>query len=52
MLKYFFRHGMIVDKNHEIYSFKQSKWLENLIKFNTRKSKAKNELEKDFWKKY
>ena len=28
MLKFYNRHGMIVDKIHEIISFKQSKWLE------------------------
>ena len=27
MLKLFVRHGMIMDKNHEIIPFKQSKWL-------------------------
>ena len=40
---------MIVDEIHEIISFKQSKWLENLIDFNTQKrNKAKNDFEKDF----
>ena len=28
MLKFYVRHGMVVDKIHEIISFKQSKWLE------------------------
>ena len=37
MLKVFVRHGMIVDKIHEIISFKQSKWLEKYISFNTQK---------------
>ena len=51
MLEFFVRHGMIVDKFHEIISFKQSKWLENYIKFNTRKQNiAKTEFEKDFYK--
>ena len=27
MLRFYVRHGMIVDKIHEIFSFKQSKWL-------------------------
>ena len=27
MLNFFERHGMVVDKIHEIISFKQSKWL-------------------------
>ena len=42
---------MIVEKIHEIISFKQSKWLEKYISFNTQKrNKAKNDLEKDFFK--
>ena len=51
MLKFYVRHGMVVDKLHEIISFKQSKWLENFISFNTQKrNKAKNDFEKDFYK--
>ena len=51
MLKFYVRHGMIVEKVHEIISFKQSKWLESYISFNTQKrSKAKNDFEKDFFK--
>ena len=51
MLKFYIRHGMIVDKVHNIISFKQSKWLEKYINFNTRKRKiAKNDFEKDFYK--
>ena len=51
MLKFYIRHGMIVEKVHEIISFKQSKWLESYISFNTQKrNKAKNEFEKDFFK--
>ena len=50
-LKFYVRHGMIVEKVHEIISFKQSKWLECYISFNTQKrNKAKNEFEKDFFK--
>ena len=42
---------MIVDKIHEIISFKQSKWLEKNISSNTQKrNKAKNDFEKDFYK--
>ena len=49
MLKFYVRHGMIVEKIHEIISSKQSKWLESYISFNTQKrNKAKNEFEKDF----
>ena len=51
MLKFYVRHGMIVEKIHEIISFKQSKWLECYISFNTQKrNKARNEFEKDFFK--
>ena len=51
MLKFYVRHGMIVEKIHEIISFKQSKWLEGYISFNTQKrNKAKNDFEKDFFK--
>ena len=51
MLKFYVRHGMVVEKIHEIVSFKQSKWLESYISFNTQKrNKAKNEFEKDFFK--
>ena len=51
MLKFYVRHGMVVEKIHEITSFKQSKWLEIYISFNTQKrNKAKNDFEKDFFK--
>ena len=51
MLKFYVRHGMIVEKIHEILSFKQCKWLEGYISFNTQKrNKAKNDFEKDFFK--
>ena len=51
MLEFYVRHGMIVEKIHEIISFKQSKWLESYISFNTQKrNKAKNDFEKDFFK--
>ena len=51
MLKIYVRHGMTVDKVHEIISFRQSKWLEKYISFNTQKRKrAKNDSEKDFYK--
>ena len=51
MLKFYVRHGMIVEKIHEIISFKQSKWLECYISSNTQKrNKAKNDFEKDFFK--
>ena len=51
MLKFYMRHRMLVDKIHKILSFKQSKWLEKYINFNTQKrNKAKNDFEKDFYK--
>ena len=51
VLKSYVRHGMIVEKIHEIISFKQSRWLEKYISFNTQKrNKAKNDFEKDFLK--
>ena len=31
MVKFFIRHGMIVNKVHNIILFKQSKWLEKYI---------------------
>ena len=51
MLKFYVKYGMIVDKVHEIISFKQSKWLENYINFNTQKRNLSiNDFEKDFYK--
>ena len=35
MLKFYIRHGMIVDKVHDIISFRQSRWLEKYRNFNT-----------------
>ena len=51
MLTFYVRHGMIVDKVHEIISFRQSRWLEKYINFNTQKrNQAANEFGKDFYK--
>ena len=51
LLKFYVRHGMIIDKIHDIISFKQSKWLEKYINFNTQKrNQAVNDFEKDFYK--
>ena len=51
ILKVFVRHGMIVNKVHDIISFKQSKWLEKYINFNTQKrNQAVNDFEKVFCK--
>ena len=51
MFKFCIRHGMVIDKILDIISFRQSKWLEKIIKFNTQKrKKAENDFEKDFYK--
>ena len=51
MLNFYVRHGRVVDKVQEIISFKQSKWWENYINFNTQKqNQAGNNCEKDFYK--
>ena len=51
MLKFYVRHGMIVDKIHEIKSFKQSRCSKNYINFDTEKrNTAKKDLEKDISK--
>ena len=51
MLKVYVRHGRVIDKRHEIISFKQSKWLVKYISFNTQKRiRAKSDFEKDFFK--
>ena len=50
MLNFYVRHGMVVEKIQEIISFKQNKWLEKYINFNTQKrNKARNGFEKDFF---
>ena len=47
MLKFYVRHGMIVEKVHSVISFKQDKWLEKYIDFNTQKRiKAKDDFER------
>ena len=51
MVRFYVRHGMIVDKIHEMFSFTQNKWLKKYINFNTQKrNKSKNDFEKDFYK--
>lgn len=50
-LKFYIELGCIVSKVHRVLQFKQSKWLEPYIKFNTvMRAKAKNDFEKDFFK--
>ena len=42
MLKVYVRHGMIVEKVHNVFSFKQSRWLKKYRSFITQKrNKAK-----------
>ena len=49
MLKFYVRHGMVVEKIHEIILFRRSKWLEKYFSFNTQKrNRAKNDFEKAF----
>ena len=51
MLKFYVRLGMIVEKVHNVVSFKQSKWFEKYNNFNTQKrNKAINDFEKDLYK--
>ena len=51
MVKICIRHGMVVDKIHQIISFKQSKWLEIYINFNIQKrNKTINKFGNDFYK--
>ena len=51
MLKFYVRHGIMVDKVHEIISFKQSNWLEKYIDFHAKKrAAANNDFEIEFHK--
>ena len=51
MLKFYVLRGIEVEEVHTVISFKQSKWLEKHIRFNTQKrNMAKNEFEKDSYK--
>ena len=51
MLKFYVRHGMKIKQVRRVISFKQSKWLEKCIDFNTQKrNQAVNDFEKDFYK--
>ena len=40
MLKFYIRHGMKIKEVHKVISFKQSKWLEKNIDFNTQKKSS------------
>ena len=51
MLNFYVRHGMVVDKVHEIFSFKPSKCLGKCMNFKTQKrNQPVNDFEKDFCK--
>ena len=51
MVQCYVKHGMVVTKVHENFSFKQSKCLEKYNSFNTQKrDKAKKDFEKSFLK--
>ena len=51
MLEFYIRHGMKIKEVHRVISFKQSKWLEKYIDFNTQKrNQAVNDFKKDFSK--
>ncbi len=50
-LKFYLQHGLQVSKIHRIISFKQSKWLQSYINFNTTKRIAStNAFDKAFYK--
>ena len=51
LLKIYVKHGMVVEEIHEIISFKENKWLEKYILFNTQNQNiAKTNFEKDLSK--
>ena len=51
MLKFYVTHAMVVDKLHEVISFKPSKWLEKHMNFEIQKqNKARNDFKKAFYK--
>ena len=42
---------MVIQKVHSVISFKQNRWLEKCVSFNTQKrNQAVNDFEKDFYK--
>jgi len=50
-LQFYLDHGMVLNKVHRVITFKQAKWMEPYILFNTQmRTKAKNDFEKDFYK--
>ena len=50
-LKFYVKHGFVVDKIHRVCQFEQSKWLDVYIEKNTvMRRQAKNDFEKNFYK--
>ena len=50
LLNIFVRLGVVVEQFREFSSFKQSKWLEKNLSFNTQKrNRAENDFEKEFF---
>ena len=52
MMKFYIRHGMVVDKVHNIISFKQSKLLEKYISFNTQKRNKEKMISRKIFTNY
>ena len=52
MLKFYVRHGMVVDKVHEVISFKQNNLVRKIYRVLIHKKElcSKNDFEKDFYK--
>ena len=49
LLKFYIRHGMVIEKVDDVLSLKQSKWLEKYINFDTQKRNlAVNDFGKEF----
>ena len=45
------KHGLILDRIHQVIKFDQSAWMKPYIDFSTQlRTKAKNDFEKDFFK--
>ena len=45
MLKFCIKNEMVVNQVDEVISFRQSKWLEKFINFDTQKNRARNDFE-------
>ena len=50
-LKFYLQQGMILNKVHSVFTFRQETWLKKYIEFNTQKRKeTENDFEKDLFK--